>query len=346
MKSAAQALLGVLLAVALLYWVFHDVDRAVLRRSLAGVSWSLLVVGALLNVSHNHFRVARWGWLLRPVRPGVPYRPMFAAVMLGYLVTIVAPLRLGEFVRPALLSAKENLPLGPTMGTVLADRMLDGVAIVALFAAGVSAATFAPGAAEHAATLQRTAYLLLLVIVVGLAGLTAYGVWGRALGARLERGWAPVRWASRAATNFADGTVALRSLGGVAAIVAYSLLAWLTIALGTWIGIRAAGAPVSFAGVLVMLPMLALGVAVPTPGGAGGYHAAMAWGLTKLFGVDGSVAAGVSLLMYFAITVPFLIAGPILLHTERVSLRDLVVAAKQVKELGRVAHGAAAGGAP
>lgn len=336
MKSAAQALLGALLAVALLYWVFHDVDRAELRRAIAGVSWGMLALGALINLSHNHFRVARWGWLLRPVRANVPYRPMLAAVMLGYLVTLVAPLRLGEFVRPALLSAKENLPLGPTMGTVLADRMLDGVAIVALFAVGTSFAEFAPGAAEHAATIQRTAYLLFLVIAVGLAGLTAYGIWGAALGARLEAAWAPIRWASRVATNFSHGTVALRSPLGAAAILAYSLLAWLTIALGTWIGIRAAGAPVSFAGVLVMLPMLALGVAVPTPGGAGGYHAAVKGGL-KLFGVDDSVAAGVSLLMHLAITIPFLIAGAIFLRTERISLHDLLVAAKKVKELGAAA---------
>ena len=51
------------------------------------------------------------------------------------------------------------------------------------------------------------------------------------------------------------------------------------IGFGTWIGIRSAGADVGFADILVMLPLLALGVSLPTPGGVGGYHALMQFGL-------------------------------------------------------------------
>jgi uncharacterized membrane protein YbhN (UPF0104 family) len=122
--------------------------------------------------------------------------------------------------------------------------------------------------------------------------------------------------------------------------VAHSLLAWLTIGLGTWIGIRAAGADVRFADVLVMLPLLALGVSLPTPGGVGGYHALMQLGLTSLFGIDPTVAAGAGILMHIAMVVPVLLAGPVLLYTEKVSFADLVAAGKQVRALG---HAEAAG---
>jgi uncharacterized membrane protein YbhN (UPF0104 family) len=83
-----------------------------------------------------------------------------------------------------------------------------------------------------------------------------------------------------------------------------------------------------------MLLPLALGVAIPTPGGVGGYHAAMKWGLTAFFGVDPATAAGAGILMHLAIILPVLTLGPILLSTEKVSWADMVAAAKQVKSMG------------
>lgn len=345
MKTALQGLLGVVLAALLLYWVFHDKDPRALEGALQRASWGLLALGGGLNFGHNHFRVLRWRWLLDPVRPNVPYRPMFAAVVLGYMTTWLIPGRIGELVRPALLSAKERVPLGPCMGSVIADRLLDGVAILALFALGSVTAGFAPGSVDLAASIRTTAVVLLAVILLVLAALLAVGAFRLRFAAWLEGTWAPLRWLGRAALGLAEGTAALRSPARLGWIVLHSLLAWTTIALGTWLGVRAAGAVVSFPAMLVMLPMLALGVAIPTPGGVGGYHAAMLAGLTKLFGVEPNVAAGAALLMHLAIVLPVLAAGPVLLYTEKVSLKDLVAAAKEVKSLGVAGAGQPAGAA-
>src|SRR4029077_18989637 len=123
----------------------------------------------------------------------------------------------------------------------------------------------------------------------------------------LARQWTPVRWIGRAGLGLSRGAEALRSPRRLVPILAHSFLAWLTIAAGTWIGIRAVGAAVGFADVLVMLPLLALGVSLPTPGGVGGYHAMMQLGLTSLFGVDATVAAGAGILMHLAMIVPVFI---------------------------------------
>jgi len=58
-------------------------------------------------------------------------------------------------------------------------------------------------------------------------------------------------------------------------------------------------------------------------------------GLTSLFGVDPTVAAGAGLLMHLAIVLPVLVLGGVLLYTERIAWSDLVAAAKQVKDLGQ-----------
>ena len=334
MKSALQGIGGLALAVLLLYWVFRDKDPQALMSALMRASWPALALGAAVNLGHNVFRVFRWRWLLDPVRPRVPFRPMFVAVILGYMTTLLVPGRVGELVRPALLSARENLPLGPCLGTVVADRLLDGVAIVALFALGSLRAHFTAGSAVLAAQIRVTAVIALAAIVGMLVVLVAISTFGWRLDGWLSRRWPPVRWTGRAALGLSRGTDALRSPRRLVPIVGYSLFAWIIIALGTWIGIRAVGAEIGFADALVMLPLLALGVSLPTPGGVGGYHALMQLGLTSLFGVDPTIAAGAGILMHLAIVLPVLLVGPMLLHTEKLSWSDLVAAGRQVRALG------------
>jgi len=334
MKPALQLIGGLLLALALLYWVLHDKDPQALSAAMLRASWWGLAAGAIVNIAHNVFRVLRWRQLLSPVRENVPFRPMFVAVILGYMTTWLIPGRVGEVVRPALLSARENIPLGPCLGTVVADRLLDGVAIVALFTVASLTAHFTPESAALAGQIQLTAVVALGAIVLGLAVLIGVSTVGTRMDAWLSRRWAPVRWLGHAALGLSRGAEALRSPRRLAVILAQSLLAWLTIGLGTWIGIRAAGADVGFADVVVMIPLLALGVSLPTPGGVGGYHALMQFGLTSLFGVDPTIAAGAGILMHIAIVVPVLILGPVMLYTEKISWSDLVAAGRQVRGLG------------
>jgi len=334
MKTMLQGAFGLALAAILLYWVFHSMDPKALRDDLARASWTMLAAGAAVNLSHNVFRVWRWRWLLDPVRPRVPFRPMFTAVILGYFTTWLIPGRVGELVRPALLSAREDLPLGPCLGTVVADRLLDGTTLVVLLALGSLGASFAPSALGVADGIRATAWVFLGVTVAGLVGLVALS----GAGPRAER-WlagrpAVVKWLGHALLGLSRGASALRSPRRLLLIVLYSALAWLTIGLGTWIGVRASGVAVGFSDILVMLLPLAFGVAIPTPGGVGGYHAAMQFGLTRLFGVDPTLAAGAGILMHLAILVPILALGPVLLATEKISWRDMVAAARQVKAMG------------
>ena len=335
MKSTLQGIGGLLLAGLLLYWVFHDKNPQALSAALLRASWPALALAAFLNLSHNAVRVLRWGWLLEPVRPGVPFRPMFSAVILGFMMTLVVPGRIGEVVRPAILSAREKLPLAPCLGTVVADRLLDGVAIVALFALGSLNAHFVAGSANLAGEIRVTAVLALTAMVAGLVALVAISTFGGRMDTWLSRRWAPVRWAVRVTLGLSRGVDALRSPRRLVPILAYSLALWLVIALATWAGIRAGGADVGFSDTLVMLPLLALGVSLPTPGGVGGYHALMQFGLVSLFGVDPTVAAGAGILMHLAIVLPVLVLGPVLLYVDGVSFTDLVVSGKQVRALGR-----------
>jgi len=330
---AAKYVGGLSLAVGLLWWVLRGVDPALVLETVGQASLGGLVLCVVLNVGHNVFRVWRWRALLAPVRANLPFRPMFVAVILGYMTTWVVPGRLGEVVRPMVLAGREGLPLGPTLGSVVADRLLDAASVVTLFALGIWLTPLEGQAAEWASVIRGGAIVLASLVVVALGLAMLLSARGAALKERLGERRGVVAWVGRTAAALAAGFQALRQPRLAARIVGYSLLAWLTIAAGTWAGIRAVGADVSFGETLVILPVLVLGVAVPTPGGAGSYHGAMKIGL-MVFGVAELLAVSAGLLVHVLITVPIILLGMLLLWTEGVSWGDLTAGARKLREIG------------
>ncbi len=338
MKQAAKVLGGILLAAFLLWLVLRGVDLGKVRDDIASASIAGLVLATVFNVGHVVFRIFRWRLLLRPTQPAVPFRPMFSAVILGYLTTWVIPGRLGELVRPALLATREKIPLGPCIGSVVADRLLDGAAIVGLFAVGIFLAPLDAADPAFVSKIRLSAFVLVIVVAFALSLLLIAGAARTRLSAWIEaRSSKSIRWCGRTFLALAAGTDALRSPRLLVPIVFHSLLVWLAIAYGTWLGVKAAGVDVPFTAMLVLLPPLALGVAIPTPAGAGGYHYAMKWGLTQLFGVDAAAAASAGILMHLVVTLPVLVLGMTLLKTERISWKDLTGIARNVGELGAAA---------
>jgi uncharacterized protein (TIRG00374 family) len=332
-KGWLKYFFGFSIAALLLWWVLHGVDGATVWLHLKRASIWGIFAAVTLNIGHNVFRVLRWRALLEPIRPKVPFRPMFAAVMLGYMTTWIIPGRIGELVRPLVLSAREPVPLGPCLGTVVADRILDASAVVALFAVGSwitplegPAAAYAPHIRVAALGMAAaTAALLVLMLAVSAAGNSLNGWFDRRGGL--------IAWVGRSVVSLASGSRAFLSAKLMPRVLLYTALCWLTIAFSTWVGILACGAKVPFGAVLIIMPMLALGVAVPTPGGMGTYHGAMKLGL-MLFGVGEALAVSSALLLHASIVVPVVLVGLILLWTEKVSLRELVTAARQFKKLG------------
>lgn len=333
LKDLIKYLAGFGLAAGLLWWVFRGTDPAALWQQLRQASLVGLALCALLNFVHIVLRVWRWRALLEPTKPGIAFRPMFVAVVVGYLTSWVVPGRLGELVRPMLLTARENIALGPAVGSVVADRLLDTAAVVLLFAVG-SWVTPLPGPAAEYAALYRGGSLALVLLVVGaLVAMLLVSSAQTRLKPWLERRHAGLRWIGNMLVSLSHGAHALRSPRLLLIVVTHSILAWLAIALSTWVGVRAAGVQLSFGTLITILPMLVLGVAVPTPGGAGSYHGAMKAGLL-LFGVAELPAVGAGLLVHGVLTVPIILVGTVLLWTERISWKEMIAAARQLRELG------------
>jgi hypothetical protein len=69
------------------------------------------------------------------------------------------------------------------------------------------------------------------------------------------------------------------------------------------------GIDMPFTGAWLMLAPLVVGVAVPTPGGVGGFHEAYRLGATSFFGAENNTAVGAAIVLHAISVVPVTMAG-------------------------------------
>jgi uncharacterized membrane protein YbhN (UPF0104 family) len=299
---------GPVLALFFLWLSFRDVDIAQLMEQLKSARWGYLAIYICSVPLHLFVRAWRWRALLEPVRPRLPLRELFAATCIGYMALLL-PGRVGEVLRPALLNRRTAVPLAPTLATVGVERaVLDVVAVLFCGAIALVLPSSLSGLGDQTdphwlVWLQGVGAVLLGGGLASLAVVYSLGRHRKAIAAWLENRKArlPGRFLPVVVNWFASllpGLAAVGTLGGLLRIAWRTAVVWLVIAVGMHAGIVACGIDLPPAGVLIMLPILALGISLPTPGGTGTFHLAMKLGLVSLFGVDEAAALGAGLVVH------------------------------------------------
>ena len=131
-----RAILGIAISVAAIVLVLRSVNIGetveVLKR--ADLRW--VVLGAAFSTTDLAFRGLRWQRLIRPLA-AVRYLPMFGYLLIGYAANNVLPARLGELVRSHYLGDREGVSRAAALGTVVVERVVDLVAVVAIATAAL-----------------------------------------------------------------------------------------------------------------------------------------------------------------------------------------------------------------
>lgn len=253
-------------------------------------------------------KVARWQLLL----PGrASFGGLHAALYIGYFVSTIVPLRLGELARVYLAGQWLALAKAHVLATVFIEKLLD-VAVLVLFLAGLLLATPLPGWAQAAALPSA---LLIVIGVAGLAGAIAVGPRAVASIARLELRLPVLARLHLAehAEQFLDGTATIRRPKRLLAIGLWSLAIWLVALLTVYAAVRAPGIEAPLAAALLALVVTNLGMAVPSaPAYLGVFHGLVVLAL-GVFGVDPSRALGAAIILHACVYGPFVLGGLIAL---------------------------------
>ena len=115
--------------------------------------------------------------------------------------------------------------------------------------------------------------------------------------------------ASRIAHTFLDGFASLKTPRLALLVGAGSIAMWGIINVQIYCVMRAFGLTLPMTAAFVVTTAGVLGLAVPTPGGVGGYHAAVQFALTDVFRVPLDVATGIALIAHAVSFVPISIIG-------------------------------------
>jgi glycosyltransferase 2 family protein len=164
-----------------------------------------------------------------------------------------------------------------------------------------------------------------LASVVGLAVLFALAGHPERLGRaalRIER-VLPARLArmvARFVETFAQGLAVLRDPARLAAALALSFPMWMSIAAGIWLTSRAFHITYPYPASFLVMTILVVGVAAPTPGAIGGFHAAYIFAVTTFFGVSADRAAAAALVLHAISFVPITLVGSVFMMREGLTL--------------------------
>jgi uncharacterized protein (TIRG00374 family) len=310
--AAAVALVALFLRHVDLWRVGADIVRA--RPEWLALSLATMFVNLAI-------RAIRWRYLLEPLGR-TTFSEAFRATAVGFAASSVLPARAGEVIRPYFLARQlrhdegNGVTATGAFATIILERLLDVVTVLVLLASYVfffgrevgaasparfAALTWAGGTAAAGAV----GALVVLFILAGNPGRLRVAL------ERLERilPSALAGVVARIAERFARGLAAVRRPGRLLVALAWSFPLWLSIDAGIWAVAVAFGFNLPFTGSFLLVPLLTLGVAVPTPGAIGGFHEAFRLGMTVFYGVPNDAAVAAALVLHLLTVGPSLMLG-------------------------------------
>jgi len=326
MRARLRTIIVAALAIGLLALFLRRADFGrVWGEIVRGNPW-LLLAGVGTTLTTYALRARRWQCLLDGIGP-TRFATAFRTTVIGFAANFLLPARAGEVLRPFLLARREGLSATAAFATIILERLLD-IVTVALFLAAYLL-LFDPGVATsdpatfHAVKVGGLAVAagaaVALAVLFVLAG--HQGVLGRASLAIARV--LPERLAHKVAgivRMFAEGLAAVRQPRQLVATMLWSFPLWLSIACGIWVVSQAFRIDVPFTGSFLLMAMLVVGVAVPTPGAVGGFHLLYQIGVMSFFGASNDRAIGTAIVLHAISFVPVTLVGILFMAQEGLSL--------------------------
>lgn len=341
-KRALQIAVGIAVAALLVWLLFRGVSWRDLYASLRDMHGGWFLAAQLPIWASFWLRILRWKYVVRAVHPAT-FRAMFSATQLAFLVNFTIGLRLGELVRPLVLSRLSRMPFTKALAVNTLDRVNDLVGLIAVMFVAVlgfrpkddivvppgtfgleqppaipAAIVVTGGQAAAAGLVILVAMLALLYINQDLAIRITHAA-ARPISARLAE------WVCHLLRQFAEGLHIFRSAADMTKSIAYNLLTWICFLISYACLFQAFAIDWPWYSPLIVQCMLAFFVSAPgVPGMIGQFHLPIVGGmLMSIPGVDLPDAIAVALTAHAANMLPILLLGLYSLYREGFSMSEL-----------------------
>ena len=303
-RAIARGTLGISISIVAIWILLRSVDIGAAFQVLGSASpaWiAVMIVTASLDVAT---RGARWRALLAPIA-ALPYRRVLGYTYLGYLANNVLPARLGELYRSHALGEREGISRTTVLGTVVVERVVDTVMVVAI--ASLAVVILSVRGTMSSAALLGLAFVALLVIILGL-GIAAHRLPGtdrvRAIFERRPR-------LLELARRLRDGLAVAGRPRTLGTALLFSVLAWSASTLTFLAAGQAVGIQLNVSQAALLTSGVALATIIPSGPGYLGTFELTAVGIANGFGVPRDEAFAMGLLVHAVILLVTTVGGVI-----------------------------------
>ena len=313
--------IGLGVSALFLVLLLRQVDLDDLAEAIAGVRVEWLVLALAVYFLGLWVRGLRWQLVLRPyVR--VTTADCFALLVIGYAANNVLPVRAGEFVRAGLLQQRHGTPWAVGLGSIVVERVLDGLVLAAMLSITVLLA-------GGSRALQGLALIAGAGFVAVFAVLVALGASGAArphTAQRLLR-LLPASVRPRVEdtfARFAEGLTGLRGARAWAQVVAATAASWTLEAMAYWLVGIGFGLDIAPPLYFAVCAAANLAIAAPSTAGGVGPFEFFARSAAVAYGAERAVATAYALVLHALILLPVVLLALVLLWRRHLGMGTLI----------------------
>ncbi len=266
------------------------------------LSWLLLVVA--LYMAAKLSRAQRWTMMFEPLNHKIKFSNAFATLMFGYFANLGLP-RLGEVLRPVMLSRYEKVGVEKVLGTIVAERALDFIMLFLFIGLAFlfEFQTLWSYIVENQALSDKllpilTSPLFYLVILTGIVGAVMLFRSQKFRTSKLGLKFFELF------KGLLEGIKSVFKLKNPWIFIAHTVFIWLMYFLMTrmcFLAFDPTSHLSTMAGLMIFV-FGTLGIVFPSPGGMGTYHATLMVGLA-IYGVSQSDGFSFANIIFFTIQI-------------------------------------------
>jgi hypothetical protein len=310
--------LSLVVSALFLYLAFRNVPLADLGAALQRFDLWWLIPAFAISFTLQIFRAWRWQLELRPLAR-IRLGKLWVVTSVAYMAINLLPARLGEVVRPWLLSRRAPVTVSNVVGNLVIEKTMDSIVIVFYILVGLLTTSNLPAWVRHGALVPAVAAAVLVALVVLLWWKGEPFVDRRIVRFLPERFGAGLK---RVMHALLDGMQILPNGRLLATVFVLSVALWFLPILSSYVIIRAFSFDVPFSAAVIVFIFIGFGTALPNaPGMIGTYQYACQLAL-GLFGIDATSALAYGLVLNAIQLLSLVAQGLVALPLAGVSVED------------------------
>lgn len=304
-QNRRQLWIGIGVSAVSIILILLLIDPGEIVDSLRQADISLIGWSALGILLFMLIRAIRWRFMLSNE---IAWAQTFHIQNIGYMFNMVLPFRLGDVARAVLIGNVPPITLARGLSTMVVERILDMMFIVALLPFTLAEVERLPDWMQDGARASGiVAVVAIGVLIIAANQRKLANRWGTAVLNRLSF-LDTHQWIGRM-NEVLDGLGSLTRLKDSLVLIFLSIAVWIPILFAYQWGIQAVGGQVSLLGASFVVCAAALSIALPSsPGQIGVFHIGATAAMLAL-GQPGGAAGGFAVVYHALNLISMIILG-------------------------------------